>query len=296
MVVWAWLGVVFAVATACASSGVPVAGVGSASSGPVATIRVVVAPGTTAEDTAHTYDVIAARSNAFGGTVTHDGDTIVVTVPTAVASAAAHLVTQPGELQFRPVLGEYPPDTSTPDSVKANCTASATTPECLLAVPETPQLTSPADLANPDARNQVVVLAQLDPKTSETVAIFKLGPTLLDDTALVGATADNDSPNGEWQVNPVFLDGQHGIDLLNAVAAHCYASDAVCPQIGGSASHGQLAVVLDNHVVTAPTIDAPSFTKDEIRISGAFDEASADTLAAILNSGPLPAAVTATSG
>ena len=88
----------------------------------------------------------------------------------------------------------------------------------------------------------------------------------------------------------------HGIDLLNAVAAHCYASDAVCPQVGASASHGQLAVVLDNHVVTAPTIDAPSFTMDEIGISGAFDEASADTLTAILNSGPLPAAVTATSG
>ncbi|HEY5153715.1 MAG TPA: protein translocase subunit SecD [Acidimicrobiales bacterium] len=157
---------------------------------------------------------------------------------------------------------------------------------------QAPPVTSDEDLAKPDAKSQIVVLPEVDRKTGETVAIYKLGPTLVQGTALSGATATI-GDTGIWQVNPTFKDGKDGIDAFNAAAAKCFAMDAtICPKIG-SASHGALAVVLDNEVLTAPSIDAASFTKDQIRISGSFDEKSAKDVALALKYGALPVVLVA---
>lgn len=200
----------------------------------------------------------------------------MVTLPESVDSVTAHSITQPGVVQFRPVLRAYPIGSGQPGTTQ-------------------PPLTPVTDAADPGARDQVVVLAQVDPKTRESTAILELGPVLLDGTALSGATASKAS-TGRWEVNPVFKDGPDGITALNAAAATCFAAGAVCPQVGSQSTHGQLALVLDGQVLAAPSIDAPSFTRDQIRISGAFTEASAKTIAALLSSGPLPAVVTTTAG
>ncbi len=156
-----------------------------------------------------------------------------------------------------------------------------------------PPLTSDEDLAKPESKNQVVVLPEVDRKTGETVAIYKLGPVVVPGTALSTASATIDD-TGQWQVNPVFKDGSNGIDLFNAAAAKCFANDPnVCPLVVPGAQHGALAVVLDNQVLTAPSIDAATFTKDQIQISGSFDEKSAKDVALALKYGALPVVLVA---
>jgi preprotein translocase subunit SecD len=149
-----------------------------------------------------------------------------------------------------------------------------------------PDLT-PSDQIKPE---QVVVIPQKDLRTGEVKAIFKLGPVVVEGTSVETATATI-GDTGQWQVNPVFRDGTDGIDKFNAAAAKCYAGDAaVCPKLRGT--HGQLAVVLDNNVLTAPSIDAASFSRNQIRISGSFDEKTAKDVALALKYGALPVVLT----
>ena len=72
--------------------------------------------------------------------------------------------------------------------------------------------------------------------------------------------------------------GADGLDPFNAAAASCYAKDATCPT-------GELAIVVDGVVVTAPTIQTGRFEADQIQISGDFTEQSATTLAAGIDAG-----------
>jgi preprotein translocase subunit SecD len=82
----------------------------------------------------------------------------------------------------------------------------------------------------------------------------------------------------------VFKNGADGIDAFNEAALLCWVSNpdpTVCPS-------ARLAIVLDHRVVASPTINAPTFSRDEIQISGAFDEDEAKDLAAVLRFGALP--------
>ena len=308
--------------------------------------------------------IINRRINGLGvaeANVTLQGNTILVEIPGVKdRDRALKVIGQTAELQFRPVLAEYPVSssattdttgtdggtsippvdpsqstdtsqaglapspssglvegesaagmqttgpTATPTTAAATATTAAATPGTIDAATQAqlqqqlaaqqgtpPPLTSDEDLAKPESKNQVVVLPQVDRKTGETTAIFKLGPVLVPGTALSGATATI-GDNGQWQVNPTFKDGSNGIDLFNAAATKCYNNDAtVCPLVGQGSTHGQLAVVLDNEVLTAPSIDAPTFTKDQIRISGSFDEKSAKDVALALKYGALPVVLVA---
>ena len=61
----------------------------------------------------------------------------------------------------------------------------------------------------------------------------------------------------------------------------CFNRRPTCPT-------GQLAIVLDGRVVSAPNINAESFQADAISISGSFDEGEAKDLALVLRYGSLP--------
>ncbi len=113
------------------------------------------------------------------------------------------------------------------------------------------------------------------------VSRFLLGPTELTGDTLAGASAGLDQSGIAWQVNPVFKAGADGIDQFNRVAAECVAGAETCPTT-------QLAIVLDSEVISAPTIQQPSFERDQIVISGDFDESSAKNLALVLEYGALP--------
>jgi len=115
--------------------------------------------------------------------------------------------------------------------------------------------------------------------------VYNLGPTQLTGQAVETAQAGL-GQTGEWTVNPVFRKGKTGIDLFNAVASKCFNGDATCPAT--PPGKGQLAIVLDSQVLSAPSINEPTFSRDRIQISGAFSEDEAKSLAVALRFGSLP--------
>ncbi len=106
-----------------------------------------------------------------------------------------------------------------------------------------------------------------------------LGPSLLTGNALEGSEVGFDGR--EWSVNPVFEAGADGIDSFNAVAQLCFNGTEICPT-------RRLAIVLDGQAISAPTINAASFERDRIVISGAFEEDEARDLNTALRFGALP--------
>jgi preprotein translocase subunit SecD len=117
--------------------------------------------------------------------------------------------------------------------------------------------------------------------------VMKLGPTALTGRAVETATAGL-AQNGQWMVSPVFRPGEDGIDKFNELAAKCYSGDPTCPAISGSSARGQLAIVLDGEILSAPSIEQPTFERDGISISGSFTEEEAKNLAVALRFGSLP--------
>jgi preprotein translocase subunit SecD len=128
---------------------------------------------------------------------------------------------------------------------------------------------------------KAVVLAERD-EDGTILARYLVGPTALTGEALSGASAVL-APDGiTWTVNPTFRSGEDGIDLFNAVAATCVAPGSPsCPTT-------QLAIVLDDDVISAPQIQQATFVRDEVQITGDFDESSAKDLALVLEYGALP--------
>lgn len=113
---------------------------------------------------------------------------------------------------------------------------------------------------------------------------YSLGPTLVTGKSIEDATAS--LLNGQWVVLPTFRSGAEGIDLFNQAASICYSGAEACPGVLGA--QGALAVVLDGEVLSAPTINAPSFGRSDINISGDFDQEEARSLADALKFGSLP--------
>ncbi len=151
-------------------------------------------------------------------------------------------------------------------------------------------ITPDSELAKPGSRAQTVVLPERDLKTKKITALWELGPTAVTGGGLSSASSDLNQ-QGQWEVRPVFKSGKDGIDKFNAIAAVCFAGaqQSACPaQPSSQNGHGQIAVVLDNNVLTAPTIDAQTFTRDQITISGSFDQSSANDVATALKYGALP--------
>jgi preprotein translocase subunit SecD len=108
-----------------------------------------------------------------------------------------------------------------------------------------------------------------------------LGPSLA--TGRIVKTASADIQNGQWLVRLEMRGGADGIDKFNEIAAKCFqaADPEVCPT-------GQLAIVLDSVVQSAPSINDSTFAADQISISGSFDESEAKDLALVLRYGSLP--------
>ena len=132
-----------------------------------------------------------------------------------------------------------------------------------------------------------VVLASYDDARDNIVARYRLGPTAVAGDGLEGAAARYNALSGlGWHVAPTFKPGASGIDQFNAVSRRCHSRDPSCPT-------GQVAIELDNEVISAPSVQADSavftpFERDIITISGGFTEDEARDLALALDYGALP--------
>ena len=83
-----------------------------------------------------------------------------------------------------------------------------------------------------------------------------------------------------WGVTVSLRGGSNGEGVWNVLASECFNATASCPT-------RQLAIELDGEVISAPTVQQPSFT-GSVQITGAFSESEARNLARVLNSGSLP--------
>ncbi|MGH9085041.1 MAG: protein translocase subunit SecD [Acidimicrobiales bacterium] len=290
-------------------------------------VSVVLQPTKDADDEAlsQTISIIRERVDAIGVAepdIARQGDAIVVQLPGVKNQRRAlELVGDTAELRFRPVASAIPGSiedllSSTTTTAPGETTTTAAGDTTTTAVPDvegqaagqratpfqdpaaTTTTTPPADGAptttapptgepttgfeltprEDDVADQPVVLAEYD-DDGEVTFTYQLGPSAATGRIVSTAAAELSS-NGQWGVR-LEIKGGESIDAFNGIAAECFNRGQACPS-------GQLAIVLDSRVVSAPTIQQPSFQRDEIQISGSFTEGEAKDLALVLRYGSLP--------
>ncbi len=77
----------------------------------------------------------------------------------------------------------------------------------------------------------------------------------------------------------------------NALANECYNATPTCPSTQPGL-RGQIAIVLDDVVQSAPQVNQPNFT-DSVAITGDFSKSEAEDLVSVLNRGAFPVQVEA---
>jgi preprotein translocase subunit SecD len=249
----------------------------TAARGPAVAVRLVAASDTSAGKMAASAAVIEGRLRDAKvvpiEAVTVHGDEIVFSVHSSQADFTRNLMAE-GRLEFRPVLAIY---------ARGQPTSSLGAPSSTL-----------PSAISPDEEAHDVLANQIDPTSGRVISTMELGPVVLTGSAIQSTSVDL-SQDGVWEVRPVLRAGPDGIDRLNQIAAICFAATrGVCPSV--AAPHGQLAILLDGAVLTAPSIDASSFQRDEITISGSFTQGQANDIGAVLEAGALPVTFTVTVG
>lgn len=103
----------------------------------------------------------------------------------------------------------------------------------------------------------------------------QLGPTTVTGAAFAG-DANADDASGQWAVLVTIRDGANGLDLVNQLAAKCFAREKACPT-------GDAAFVIDGMIITKATVQTASFDSGTLQIAGDFNEAQARAIAEALN-------------
>ncbi|HYN32693.1 MAG TPA: protein translocase subunit SecD [Ilumatobacteraceae bacterium] len=195
-----------------------------------------------------------------------DAPTTVPTVPTAPTGS----VVEPSGLR-RPTA---PVDSVPVDSVPVDTVPTDTVP--VDAVPtDAPIIAAPttagAELL-PDREGSVVCVGP----AQGTGEVFERGSAelTLDQGFGVAVNLRGDG-QGTW----------------NSLASQCYNAEPTCPSTQPG-QRGQIAIVLDSVVQSAPQVNQPNFT-DSVAITGDFSRDEASELAAVLNRGAFPVEVVA---
>ena len=192
------------------------------------------------------------------GTVNTGTDT---TLPGATTVVDSTLPAASGPGSSRRVAATTVPPTTSPTTVAA-------TPG---SAPSLAEILASQDANDPNAT--VVLLG----KNGD---VYSAGPA-----GASGLVFSNDAAaeinNGTWSVVVGLLNGSAGEDIWNALSTRCFNKDETCPT-------GQIAIVLDGEVISAPVVQQAIFTGGTVQISGSFTEAEARDLAKILEFGAVP--------
>lgn len=254
-------------------------------------------------------EIIRTRVDALGVAepdITLQGTSIVAQLPGVEdQERAVNLIGQTAELRFRPVL-----DGPIPQGYVDELTALREERE---AASEDETASSEEEIADDaldsllesDLYRGVVTPPEADDPDLEVIlagegvdgqkSYYRLGPALFTGAALESAQAVLESV--QWFVRLTVRAGPDGIDKFNQAASTCYYSDPeVCPGVPtrdvstgeNVTASGRLAVVLDQTVQSAPSVNSPTFERDNVIISGAFTEQEARELALVLDYGALP--------
>ena len=168
--------------------------------------------------------------------------------------------------------------TTVPDTTVPSTDVSSSVPVIASATPSvvgTPAVVPKIEIGDdPNDPTQTVVL--LD----KNGIAYVVGPA-----GASGKVFKNDAradvQTGEWTVVVGLRSGADGDVLWNKLAAACFNKTEQCPT-------GQLAMVLDGTVISAPSVREPEFTGGTVQISGAFTAEEARDLAKILEFGAVP--------
>lgn len=117
----------------------------------------------------------------------------------------------------------------------------------------------------------------------EIVQCYELGPA--DVTGAIVRDASAVQQQVGWAISLELHPGAEGLAPFNQLTPACFDRTAACPT-------GQLAIVLDGEVMSAPTIQQPTFDEQGVSIVGDFSQSEAEALAVVLRSGALPVAIT----
>jgi len=175
--------------------------------------------------------------------------------------------------------------TATSDTVTADTSATGDTTATSDTSPADGATTTTIDLTGaPIDPATATTQPATDPNSTEVLPLQAGGYCQVGPQQGTGAVFSNnataDIVSGGWAVTVSLRDGSSGADIWNAIASQCYSGTSTCPS-------KQLAIELDGIIVSAPTVNAPSFSGN-VEISGGFTESYARDLARVLKSGSLP--------
>ena len=220
----------------------------------------------------------AADSPGDDTTTTAPDDATTTTAPDSDTNEGAVGLTE-GESAAAP---QQEPTTTAPPEATSTTAPPATTPEGEPEGDAEPEAPPEQEVPTLTPRDQDTAEATVTLAGADGASVYALGPTLA--TGRIVKTAQADIQNGQWMVRLEMRGGANGIDKFNEIAASCF-QQAPDPQVCPT---GQLAIVLDSVVQSAPSITEPSYTADAITISGSFNESEAKDLALVLRYGSLP--------
>jgi len=231
--------------------------------------------GAPATDTSAPSD---ASTPATDSTTNTDSTPTTVSPPTSIDGAAP---TGPGGSR------RIAADTTIPGTTLPTTTVAA--PATLVATDTTvPGSTTGTTFATPETTSSGGEAADPLASLPEGVEILPGRDGLQYLLAPAGATGqvfDNTASagieSGQWTVVVGLRRGAEGEDLWNALTTLCYNRDELCPT-------GQVAIVLDGEVISAPVVQEPVFTGGQVQITGNFTETEARDLAKILEFGAVP--------
>lgn len=239
---------------------------------------------TTVADTASDDTGTASAAGAVGGSRIGRtrGFVASATPDDTVSDATTSTPTQTSVPSTTPADGSGATDTSVPTGTSVPggsvpLTTDPPTTEPPVFGPTVPPTTVPVDTSG-----------QITVPNKDGTELCLLGPTAGTGEVFQrnGADVQIDPQTGGWVINADLRD--EGELAWNAVASQCYSGAATCPAAVGSS--GRLAIVLDDVIQSAPTVNAPSFS-DTVTISGAFTEQEARDLAKTINRGAFPVQV-----
>ncbi len=140
-----------------------------------------------------------------------------------------------------------------------------------------PALTDPADIA---AACDAALPLRTDSAPTDYVRVdtvsesLCLAPALLDGRVLESVNLDDADV-----VRVELTFSEEGIVSFNQIAASCFNREPLC-------GTGRTAIAVGGRVVSAPTIQAASFERDQIVITGAFDITEGSAIVARINNSP----------
>ena len=246
--------------------------------------------------------IIRSRVDSIGVSepeIIRQGDTVVVNLPGVEdQQRALDIIGRQGQLLLRPVLQAGTVNTDTDTTLPgATTVVDSTLPAASgpgssrrVAATTVPPTTSPTTVAaTPDSAPSLAeILASQDANDPNATVVllgkngdvYSAGPA-----GASGLVFSNDAAaeinNGTWSVVVGLLKGSAGEEIWNALSTRCFNKDATCPT-------GQIAIVLDGEVISAPVVQQAIFTGGTVQISGSFTEAEARDLAKILEFGAVP--------